>query len=95
MRSYLQTINNRKAEFGDKFSDVALSKQFIKYYENGKRIKVLFPDGSYEYGSVGMTTGWIPCFLLIHKSTDLGSSTVLSDKDKIIAVKVGKGYLSV
>lgn len=87
-------IERRKAEFQDHFSDVGLSKQFIQYYENGKRIKVRFPDGRTECGTVGVTTGWVPCFLLMHRSTDTGSSTVLADMDKIVGVQVSKKYVT-
>lgn len=92
MSQYAAKIKRGKAEHGDKFCADALAKQFIPYYENGVRIKVQFSDGRIESGTVAATTGWIPCFLLKHRKTNLGSSTVLGDKDKIIAVQIKGKY---
>lgn len=92
MRSYQDMLARRKNEFGDHFDASALASQFIKYYESQERIKVLFSDGSTECGTIGVSTGRIPCFLLIRRVTDMGSSNVLAVTDKVIAVQRGKKY---
>ena len=64
------------------YSDI--SKKFISYYESGDRIKVKFSYGEIKTGTVGMTTGWKPVFLLMLRSNSIGSSYTLSDKDIIL-----------
>lgn len=92
MRSFTEKIRGGKEQYGEKYSSDALARKFVPYYENQQRIKVMFPDGSTACGTVGATTGWIPCFLLIKRSTDLGSSTILSEVDRIVAVQVNGKY---
>ena len=64
------------------YSDIA--KQFIPYFESKKRIKVKFHYGEIKSGTVGMTSGWKPVFLLMLRSNSTGSSYTLSDKDEIL-----------
>lgn len=66
-----------------------IATQFARYYGKDIRIKVAFCDKKgkvYETktGTVGMTTGWKPSFLLMLRSNSTGSSHLLSDNDKII-----------
>jgi hypothetical protein len=64
-----------------------ISKQFIPYYENCQRIKVQYTYGKekeVKSGTVEMTTGWKPVFILMLKSNSTGSSYILTDKEKII-----------
>jgi len=93
MRNYQETIKQCKAEHGDKFNASGLSKQFIPYYESGERIKVK-SCSEVLTGTIGKTTGWKPCFLLMRTSRSTGSSWTLSDKDQIIAVKQGRKYIT-
>ena len=45
----------------------------------------VYGDGScIERGHVGMTTGWAPSFLLVHRRNALGSSTLLDSRSKIL-----------
>lgn len=46
-------------------------------------------------GTVGITTGWHPAFLLMSRSSAMGSSDVLSARDVIVAVKRGRSYVPV
>ena len=64
------------------YSDIA--KKFIPYYESQKRIKVKFSYGETKGGTIGMTTGWKPVFILMLTSRSIGSSYILTDKEKII-----------
>ncbi len=61
-----------------------IAKKFASYYGTNERIKVEFSHGEILTGTVGMTTGWKPVFLLIARSNSIGSSDILSDDDKII-----------
>jgi hypothetical protein len=88
MSSKFQNFVNRKTvEYGDKFDSSELSKQFIPYYETGQRIEVEFPySEEIKRGTVGVTTGWKPCFLLMLRSNSLGSIYTLDDNCKILKV---------
>ena len=74
----------KKIEHGKKFSATNLAKQFIPYYENGERITVRFGYGETKRGTIGITTGWQPVFLLMLTKRNTGSSHTLSKKDKIV-----------
>ena len=72
-------------------SGLQAASQFIPYL-HGPRIKVSrsYDDDSDPWirtGTVGITTGWRPHFLLIHRSNDYGSWDVLGPEDKIIAIQ--------
>ncbi len=84
-RSFSEYIKRKKAEYGNKFDDSDLAKQFIPFYENQKRIKVdMYIEGKVVSGTVGVTTGWKPVFLLMRTSRSIGSSYVLSKRDRIV-----------
>ena len=74
-------------------SEQDAASQFKPYF-HGPRIKVTGPSGT-RFGTVGMTSGWRPAFLLMHRSTDIGSWDVLGPDDKIVAVKYGSHYKNV
>lgn len=84
MRSFLDYITRKKQEYGKKFSTKSLDKRFVRYYESGERIRVVDKWGEVKSGTVGVTTGWKPVFLLMLTSRSLGSSHLLTNKDKII-----------
>lgn len=90
-------IQRGKAKHGERFSTASLAPQFIDAYNSGARVSVAFVsnDGSvYEVrrGTIGITTGWIPCFLLMGRVTDHGSSYTLSSKDKIVSMDVWREF---
>ena len=61
----------KKNEYGEKFDDSALSKQFIFYFNAGEkiRVKVQFPSGEVIWGFVG-----IPSLIFMEKdSKDMGT----------------------
>lgn len=82
-RNFNQYIESKKQKYGSKFNMNDLDKRFIHYYENQKRIEV---DFGYEKkrGTVGITTGWKPVFLLILTARSLGSSYILDNNCTII-----------
>lgn len=85
-RSYAETIERDKREHGTRFDESELAPKFVKYYESGERIEVDFGDGFRKRGTIGKTTGWRPCFLLMLRRDSIGSVYTLSEKDEIVKV---------
>jgi hypothetical protein len=58
------------------------------YYESDERVEVdIYGDGAViERGRVSTTTGWKPAFLLMHRRSDHGSSTLLDGRAKVLRV---------
>jgi len=95
MNLHFEDYKEGKArEYGEKFDSSELDKQFISYFESGERIKVKFSCGDLKTGTVGITTGWKPVFILMLTKRSIGSSWTLSKKDKIIAVGKSKKIYS-
>lgn len=89
-----QYVARKRAEHGDKFDDSSLVAKFRPFYHSGQRIRVA--NGDYvRTGTVGATSGWKPAFLLMHRSTDHGSSDVLGERDVITHVQRGRAYVPV
>lgn len=94
-------LRSKLLKHGDKFDSSKLAPQFWPFFRTGTRIRVNFgyrlADGSWEEltGTVGITTGWRPTFLLMRRCTDRGSPWVLGVKDRIVAVKEGRKYIPV
>lgn len=82
-RSYQEFLSRKRSEYGAQFDSSELDPRFVPYYENGKRIWVN-DFGHVTSGTVGVTTGWRPVFLLISSSRAMGSSTTLTKKTKIL-----------
>lgn len=88
----------KSREHGEKWDPSDLVPKFIPHFESGDRIRVQRRAGDYTYtrtGTVSVTTGWRPAFLLIHRASDIGSSDVLGLVDEVIAVKRGRFYVDV
>lgn len=95
MARFDDTLNRKTREHGTKFDPSDLASAFVPYYNSGERIKVRAPWGDETTGTVGMTTGWRPAFLLMRTSRSIGSSYVLRETDTVIAVKRGRVYVEV
>ena len=85
MTTYNDFIARKEREYGNKFDPSDLPAKFIPFYENNYRIEVKY-YGELERGRVGITTGWKPAFLLMHRTSDHGSSTLLNDNYEITKV---------
>lgn len=90
-RNYAYTVRQRRGLYAGKFNESGLAKQFVPYYESQRRIEVAFYDiNGQEYerkrGTVSMTTGWAPSFMLMLTRRSRGSSYRLNDRDKIVRV---------
>ena len=85
MRNYQDLLNRKRNEHGEKFNDADLNKDFIPYFESGQRIEV---DLGYEKkrGTIGITTGWKPCFLLMLTKRSIGSSYTIGEKERVVKV---------
>ena len=96
MNNFTDLVNRRTAQYGDKFDVSDLDKRFIAYYQNGQRIKVE-TCGMIMTGTVGVTTGWKPAFLLMRTSRSIGSSWILGTESKLLSVQASyKGkYIAV
>lgn len=82
-RNYKDYVSRKKAEYGDKFDESDLDPRFIPFYESGERIKI-DDFGRTIGGTVGITTGWKPVFLLMRTSRSTGSSDILGKHTKIV-----------
>jgi hypothetical protein len=94
-RNYEDFIERAKRLWGDKFDDSDLAPQFIPYFGTGQRIKIAGPrgvNGGEITGTVGVTTGWKPVFLLMRTSRSIGSSETLRRDDSIVAFQRGRFY---
>jgi hypothetical protein len=99
-REWDDLLRRFKARYGDKFDPVQLHEKFRRYYHTDQRIKVraYYPESGESYTRTGMvstTMGWRPGFLLMHRSSDIGSSDVLSEKDEVVAVQRGRKYVTI
>jgi hypothetical protein len=96
MNNFTDLVNRRTAQYGDKFDVSDLDKRFIAFYQNGQRIKVE-TCGMVMTGTVGVTTGWKPAFLLMRTSRSMGSSWILGTESKLLSVQASyKGkYIAV
>lgn len=68
-----------------------LAPQFHGYFKSGERIRVrtTYPSGeTFERtGTVGRTIGPKQAYMLVHRSTDMGSWDILGKDDVVIAVR--------
>jgi hypothetical protein len=86
---YEKFVERKRAEHGDKFSTAALDKKFLPFFESGERIKVDFGHDTVKTGTVGVTGGWRPTFLLMLRSDSVGSIWTLGKGDTILGVQTG------
>lgn len=91
MNDYQEFIVRKRKEYGDKFDISNLDPRFIRYFESGQRIKVTTCDMTIT-GTIGVTTGWKPSFLLMRTTRSIGSCWTLGPQDTIEAVQIGKHY---
>jgi len=91
MRSYQDLVFRGRQRHGAQFDESSLDPRFIRYDESGQRVRVK-TCGMFLTGTIGVTTGWKPCFLLMRTSRSTGSSWTLGQEDELIAVKQGRTY---
>lgn len=86
-------LNKKRAELGDKFDPSELAEKWVPAYCTGERVRVRFPWGEVKTGTVGVTTGWRPVFLLILTSRSRGSSLILDNSVVFTSDKVTRGTI--
>jgi hypothetical protein len=94
-RNYREFIERKQREYGEKFDPSDLNPAFVRYFESGERVKVKDYGENVVTGTIGVTTGWNPCFLLMRRSNAINSSWCINQDSKIIAVKRGRTYQAV
>lgn len=87
-RDYENLIAERKQKYPDTFRDSKLNQAFIQYFNNQKRITVDFCGANGEVyeskrGTIGVTTGWVPVFLLMLTKRSVGSSYTIGPNDRV------------
>lgn len=91
---YQDYLNRKKAQYGERFDASELDPRFAEFYGTGQRIKVE-TLGETLTGTVEVTTGWKPAFLLMRTSRSMGSRYTMGPKDRIVAVQYGRKYVLV
>ncbi len=90
MDKFGEFISRGKHEFGDKFDASDLVPKFTYYFNSQERIEVerVYASGNkyVRRGRVGVTSGWKPVFLLMHRRTDRGSSDTLGPNDNVVRI---------
>lgn len=85
-RTYRDYATGKFAEYGSKFDETNIAENFKPYFESGERIEVKLSWGEVKRGRVSVTTGCKPSFLLMLTQRSLGSSILLTKKDRVLKV---------
>ena len=84
-KEYLERKKSTK-EYGNDFDASDLDRRFAGYYGTKIRLKVK-SYGQIMYGTVGVTVGWKPTFILMSSVRSKGSSAILNSNCEILGVK--------
>lgn len=106
MRPGERTLTERhergRRQHGDRYDGSALDgvDESIKAaYRSGDRVRVrsTYADGSSweRTGVVSTTSGWVPAFMLMHRSNSHGSWDLLDERDRVVARWNGRKYVEV
>lgn len=91
MTEYERFIERKEKEYGDRFIRPWGEEKFARFLHSDVRIRVrtTYPSGDVfeRTGTVGITTGQHPAFLLMHRSNSIGSWDVVDERDEITAVR--------
>lgn len=91
MSSYDEYITRKWAEYGSAFDKSDLFERWIPAFNSGERIRVLFPWGDVKTGTVGVTAGRKPVFLLMNNRRSIGSSDILNAEVVYTSQKITRG----
>lgn len=74
-----------------RYTTAGYSEKFLPFYERGTDCRLKIERGvqwtSTDYGHVSTSTGWQPVLLLMRSTKANGSSVILDDDCRIVAVK--------
>lgn len=93
---YEELLERGKQRYGDKFDPSDLDPDFVNWYNCQDRIKLAYrPDPTWTVtGTIGVTTGWKPVFLIMRTKRSIGSSdTVMPGRWQVVAYKSGNRYI--
>ena len=76
MTRYEDFVQRGKMRYGGQFDTSQLNPKFIPHFNSGGRIEADI-RGQAIRGTVGVTTGWRPAFLLLPRVDSSGSSIVI------------------
>ncbi len=94
MTEYRSLLSRKWNQYGEKFDPSDLDRRFVRYFNSGERIRVR-TMGEELTGTVGVTMGWKPCFLLMRTVRSTGSVFTLGPRDEILAVQKGRKYVPI
>jgi hypothetical protein len=90
----LRQIAAMKLVEDPRFTTVCLPEKFVRFYERNETVRIKIEEGiSCKWttcGRVAISTGWQPVFLLMRNRRAHGSSTVLTEDTRLVAVKEGE-----
>lgn len=91
MTKYEAFLCRKNAGYGSEFDPSNLAPQFVETFNTGKRVEVEFVSSTGEVyntkrGTIGVTGGWCPVFLLMLTKRSIGSSHTLGKLDRIVKV---------
>jgi hypothetical protein len=88
--SFQNYLTRKMNQYGQQFCSHDLAPQFIPYFNSQERIEVEIRYGGkvveVRRGTVGVTTGWKPVFLLMHRVNETGSTDTLRLEDRVVKV---------
>ena len=90
-QDYATYLIRKRIEHGEKFNPQDLDPRFVPFFNNGRRVKIEM-YGEVITGTIGVTTGWKPCFLLMRTRRSRGSSWTLGPSAKILGFKQDQYY---
>lgn len=95
MTEYEQLVQRGRERHGERFEESDLAPEFRPYFRTGQRVRVRYSYGEEVTGTIGASTGWRPCFLLMRTARSVGSSYVLGTRDHVVAVQKAGRYIPV
>lgn len=84
MTRYEELIERKRTRYGEKFTTTSLDQRFIPAYNSGERITVKLGEMIQKRGTVGVTTGWAPSFILLLTKRSTGSMYRLGPTEDIV-----------
>ena len=91
--SFEDFVSRGRRQFGDKFDTSCLIPSFVRFFGSQERVKVKFGYGEIVTGTIGVTTGWRPVFLLLRTSRSAGSRYTIGPDDRVVAIQYRGKYI--
>lgn len=73
-----------RKKWGDKFVPPKVTGWQAYHYFTRYRLEVVSPHGYRRRGIIGITTGWQPSLLLVHRANNSGSWDILTTDDILV-----------